>query len=203
MRTSVRLAVCILLLSFVCASAGEAATMGDIAGTYTISMKSSISVTKVGRDQSVSTGECSISASSETDGTYTLLQSTDVLGVYSPVPLAMIPGGKKVDFQLDSAGMAELDAVLKAWLTNLAPSDTQVLALNLDYQSVTRTPAAIAAKTIQRKPVKKLTFMPKKAKLTIKGVVNATISDNVGVENISAKFTYTTQITFVQKQSAL
>lgn len=200
MRTSIPLAVSIMVLSFLGASAGEAATMNDIEGTYNITMKSSLTVTKVGRSQSLSQGVCAIAASSETDGTYTLLQTTDVFGVFSPIPLVMIPGGKKVDFQLDAAGMAELDAVLKNWLMSLAPSDTEVLALSLEYLTITRTPAAIGAKTIQRKPVKVQTFMPKSAKLTIKGLARATIRDNVGAEEMVAKFTYTTQIKFVGKQ---
>jgi hypothetical protein len=189
-----------MVFSFVGVSRVEAARMNDIEGTYTISMKSSISVAKVGRSQSMSTGECSISASSETDGTYTLLHTTDILGVYSPIPLAIIPGGKKVAFQLSGAAMVELDNLLKNWLASLAPSDTEVIALSLEYPPPVCTPAAIAAKTIQRKPVKVQAFMPKQAKLTIKGLAHATIRDNVGTEDITAKFTYTTQIKFVGKQ---
>lgn len=200
MRITVRLAVCIMVLSFVGASSVGAANMGDISGTYGITMKSSISVAKVGRDQSKSTGECAISALSATDGIYTLLWTTDALGVYSPLPLAMIPGGKRVDFQLDAAGMAELDAVLKNWLTNLAPVGTEVLALSLEYLTIKRTPAAIGVKTIQRKPVRVQAFMPRNAKLTVQGLVHATIRDDVGIDDVTAKFTYQTQINFVGKQ---
>lgn len=199
MRRAHQLAAFLTVLSLAGASAGEAATpatMTDIAGQYLVMLKSSISVTRAGKDKNVSSGVCTLAVVDDANGTFDLLEYAGPYEWKSTGRVAIIPGGKKAAYMHDDAGFQELRAVLTTWLTNWASSGGITLTgLTFSFDSIKYIPVALRAKTIQRKPVLIQNVMPRKAKLTIKGVVSGLAN---GVPE-SRKFTYMSDITFMEK----
>jgi hypothetical protein len=181
MKFSARVNVWLVILSFLIPCAGEAATMYELAGNYSVLMSSKINVQKFGKDQTELYETCNVVSADVSSGSFTI----DVFGVGTlSGPLAMASNGKKLAFSFDAAGLEGLRDIIAFWVVEWAEAYGYTVVIDsVVFDSIKYSPAAISRNT----------GLPTKAKVSAKGVLQGIVNGEVQ----SKKFNYSTTITFL------
>jgi len=168
-----------LVLFMVFSISSFAATIDDIVGTWDTYSDAKLKISGIG------------SFSDENFSTTTLdLLSTFVLTETSSTGIYYYSGdfglidGKKLSFDLDLAGRAELVRTWIDWAEEIA-RENGVTATNISFD--------IQSLTTSQPSINKKTLIPKAAKIKAKGIASADVD---GVPFVK-KFSYTSKVSFV------
>lgn len=181
-KTLIALSLSLLMAAF---SSGQAATMEDLIGTWQITSNESLTVKGLGTDPGAGSGTCIF----ESDGTFTATLSSGAPPIWEYTgSFSLDAKGKKITWNLDSAGIEELRDLLEDWIYDWANAEIGgVGPVTVQFQSV-------VCKIIK---IDKSTNRPTSALIKAKGTASAL----VGGESVTRNIKYTSQITFGSRTS--
>ena len=172
-------AICILIISVFVCTPSFSVTLDDIDGMWDTYSKAKLKISGIGSFSDENFSETTLDLAN----TFVLTETSSTGTYYYSGNFDLIDG-KKLYFELDLAGRAELVRTWVDWAEEIA-RENGVVAEDINF--------SIESLTVSRPSINKRTLIPKKATIKAKGRATAWIDG----EFFDKKFFYTSKVSFI------